>query len=195
MTEAMIFVEGVADKKFIEDILKHLNYSLKDSIKIQQTGGKDGIEEGAIITTLQRITFSGGINYIIFDADDDYVKRKKEIDDALKGKDIKYEVFLFPNNKDAGNLETLLSELTLTEHQSILDCFEAYQDCINKSSKDYRVPILKTKIYAYVDTLLTKKEAKDGMAQETKRNYLNPNHWDLDVPALQPLKDFLFAIT
>ena len=49
--------------------------------------------------------------------------------------------------------------------------------------------LLKTKIYAYVDTLLSKRD--EDFAKEDKRDYLNTDHWNLSHDYLNPLESFL----
>ena len=61
-------------------------------------------------------TIQGGTNLILFDADTvlnsgGFDKRKAELEQKLKDLDINAKLFLFPNNKDDGDFESLLEEL------------------------------------------------------------------------------------
>ncbi|GAA7533919.1 hypothetical protein JP0015_03570 [Helicobacter pylori] len=93
---------------------------------------------------------------IIFDADKDYESNKKEILKIVsKTKQIisEEQIFLFPNNQDDGDLETLLLEIA-NHKEFINNCFESYLDCIKK--KEHYKPIKnirKNMLYAYLEAL------------------------------------------
>src|SRR5690242_3572634 len=104
--QVQIFVEGIADKKFLEDYLKYLEISncLVSVIGDKNnSGGKDKIVLS--IPIFQENYIKGIKNVIIFDADE----ISKTIEDFANYDFIKsYEidVFLFPNDKIDGDLET-----------------------------------------------------------------------------------------
>ncbi len=147
---------------------------------------------------------------IIFDAD---IKKENQESDAgfdnklkhirekfkEKGIDFpKEQIFLFPNNQDDGDLETLLLEIA--KHDEFLKCFEGYLECIK--SKEHYKPIKnirKSKWYAYLEALglenLTKIDIFDN---ESKiKNKHEENHRklkemvDFNSESLIPLKIFL----
>ena len=67
---------------------------------------------------------------IVSDADSDFEASKQAVTKAIKDSKIdkdKFSIFLTPNNKDIGNLETLL--LSSLEKEAIpqLQCFQAYK--------------------------------------------------------------------
>jgi hypothetical protein len=82
------------------------------------------------------------------------------------------------------------------------DCYTDYETCL-KGVKDgngesiYNVPCLKGKMYAYAEAQtiydIQQKQRIPLINRTSKGNWLfdNPNYWDLDVDALQSLKDFL----
>ena len=56
------------------------------------------------------------------------------------------------------------------------------------------MPVIKSKVFAYLDALLpskNKKNDKYDLIQEKNRNYRNIQHWDLQYEYLNPLKEFL----
>ena len=52
-------------------------------------------------------------------------------------------------------------------------------------------PAKKTKIYAYLETLLGKSRSQKELIKEKNRKYENPQHWNLDSEYLEPLKEFI----
>ena len=95
------------------------------------------------------------------------------------------DIFLFPNNKDNGNLENLL--INIAVRKEIIDCFDNYIKCI-KSLENTNMPINKSKIYAYLDSI---KGYDKNKIKEEKRDYLNKEIWDISNDFLIPLKEFL----
>lgn len=188
MGKIKFFVEGVADEKFIADLLIHLKRtsSIIDFVKI------NGCTKELVNNVKPQFTANtdnGGTNILIFDADSNYTETENRLLKIKEDLGIDFEMFLFPNNKDLGNLETLLEKIINPNHYSIFECFESYQICLDKMQNGYKVPATKTKIFAYLDALLPKKD--EAMAKEDKRNYNNSEHWDLDNPYLKNLKEFL----
>ncbi len=90
---------------------------------------------------------------IIFDTNKDYESNKKEILKVVsktKQTISEEQIFLFPNNQDDGDLETLLLEIA--KHDEFLKCFEGYLECIK--SKEHYKPIKnirKNMLYAYLE--------------------------------------------
>ena len=100
--------------------------------------------------------------------------------------------FLMPNDQDSGDLETLLERISVAEHRTLHDCFEEYERCLQTRNeyRSYRIPnnkVRKATIYAYC-------EALDIETNEIKRDYCDPQHWDLNAPAIVPLKQFLATL-
>ncbi|MCQ2950914.1 hypothetical protein JT182_05910 [Helicobacter pylori] len=144
---------------------------------------------------------------IIFDAD---IKKENQESDAgfdnklkhirekfkEKGIDFpKEQIFLFPNNQDDGDLETLLLEIA--KHDEFLKCFEGYLECIK--SKEHYKPIKnirKSKWYAYLEALglenLDIFDSKGKIKEKHKEEYEKLKEViDFSLNSLIPLKDFL----
>lgn len=78
------------------------------------------------------------------------VSNKKEILSKTQQKITEEQIFLFPNNQDDGDLETLLLEIA--KHDEFLKCFERYLECLK--SKEHHGPIKnirKNMLYAYLE--------------------------------------------
>lgn len=184
--KVQFFVEGKADKKFLEDMLL-LYWGDNSFAEVKSAGGITELFKSP--AAYKSNSHKGGINLVFADADTNFATQFETLI-ANKSDDLKFELFLFPDNKGNGNLETLLEQLINPKHESIFKCFKAYQDCLKASNQNYRVPALKTKIYSYVDTLVPLNQ--EELAKELNRNYLNTEHWHIENnPAIEPLRQFL----
>ena len=98
----VIFVEGIADIKFIKDFVKHHFKIELVKEDIIDSGGWTNIksqkENGEMIRNkMTSNTDNGGINLVIFDADSDYTARKKEITEWGTNNGLIFDLFLFPS--------------------------------------------------------------------------------------------------
>ncbi|RKV48305.1 DUF3226 domain-containing protein [Helicobacter pylori] len=212
--EILIFVEGSSDRFFLEIYLLYLYFQEKFPIKnfkVQNVDGKDNLSKRLLEIEKYDKTL------IIFDADKDYESNKKEILKVVsktKQTISEEQIFLFPNNRDDGDLETLL--LKIAKHDEFLKCFEGYLECIK--SKEHYKPIKnirKNMLYAYLEALGLEKffqytwdtekknnkkkliiDDKDGDEIEIKDQYKGDYEelkkvLDLNSKSLIPLKNFL----
>lgn len=186
----LIFVEGKDDKDFIESYLEYLQpNNMIDEFSIQISGGKDKIQSIKEIEKHDRIK-------IIFDADNDFEKAKKNIEDRItktfqNNTLKKCEIFLFPNNdkenKGRGQtLEYLLNNIIRTEekYQHVLNCLSSYEQCIKSlldNNEDITPLQLKAKVHAY----------KLAFGFDKKKRFKLSDIFDFDHEYLKPLKDFL----
>ena len=180
-----IYVEGKADQRFIEDYLIHIGKIVPKSTVNQCNG--NGLTE-PLAAKIKEEHKAGNKIIIIFDADSNRLTSLSNIQrklPSLSGADI----FLFPNNHDTGTLENLLLKLIPTPKSDILNCFESLIQCfrgtISAKNNELTLPDNKIKLYTYTSIHTGEK------ANETARNYLNPNLWDLNNSYLDPLKTFL----
>ncbi|EMH06069.1 hypothetical protein HMPREF1407_00428 [Helicobacter pylori GAM244Ai] len=202
--EILIFVESSRDKVFLEVYLYFLgNFPIKN-FKVKNIKGKDNLSKRLLEIEKYDKTL------IIFDAD---IKKESQESDAgfdnklkhirekfqEKGIDFpKEQIFLFPNNQDDGDLETLL--LKIAKHDEFLKCFEGYLECI-KSKERYKPikDIRKSKWYAYLEALcLTDLYTKDvfdskgKIKEKYKEEYEKLKEAiDFNSNSLIPLRDFL----
>ncbi len=202
-----IIVEGIADKRFIDCYLQYLSQQdarivyTKDVInhilpvdgweKLKADDGQS--QRNAMLDCTAR----GGINLIVFDADNDVVNRRNEIQEILDNYKLNAEIFLFPNDKDRGALEDLLEGLINPANQCIFDCWERYENDLQHQYIAWKVPhqptipAKKTKIYGYLEALLGESNSQKKLIKESERKYLNTNHWRLNNPAITELSNFL----
>jgi hypothetical protein len=197
MSNIKIFVEGIADKKFLSDYIQHIlpEFEVIDKKTIIACGGWTNIynerndAEETIRKSLIKNTNDDGVNLVIFDADKDFDCRKKEIEKWKADFNLSFELFLFPNNKDNGTLENLLEKLIPEKNRSVLDCWEGYEKCLK--TKKLTSPAKKTKIYAYLEALVGESRSEKVKIKEKERDYGNIDHWNLDAEYLNSLKEFL----
>ncbi|EJC13502.1 hypothetical protein HPHPP16_0357 [Helicobacter pylori Hp P-16] len=198
--EILIFVEGPSDRLFLEIYLLYLYFQEKFPIKnfkVQNIKGKDNLSKRLLEIEKYDKTL------IIFDADKDYESNKKEILKVVsktKQTISEEQIFLFPNNQDDGDLETLLLEIA--RHDEFLKCFERYLECI-KNKEHYKPikDIRKNMLYAYLEALglenLTKTnidvfDSKGKIKEKHKEEYEKLKEAiDFNSNSLIPLKNFL----
>ncbi|WQS28385.1 hypothetical protein KVE05_05380 [Helicobacter pylori] len=167
--EILIFVEGPSDRLFLEVYLLYLYFQEKFPIKnfkVQNVDGKNNLSKR--LREIEKYDKT----LIIFDADKNYEGNKKEILKVVSKTQqtiSEEQIFLFPNNQDDGDLETLL--LKIAKHEEFINCFESYLDCIKK--KEHYKPIKdirKSKWYAYLEVLGLEKFFQYTWDTEKKNN-------------------------
>ncbi|WP_100998277.1 DUF3226 domain-containing protein [Helicobacter pylori] len=167
--EILIFVEGPSDKVFLEVYLYFLEDLPIKNFKVKDVKGKDNLSKRLLEIEKYDKTL------IIFDADKDYKSNKKEILKVVsktKQTISEEQIFLFPNNQDDGDLETLLLEIA--KHDEFLKCFEGYLECIK--SKEYYKPIKnirKNMLYAYLEVFELQKFFQYKWDTNNKKNEEN----------------------
>ena len=203
MKRFQIIVEGDADKKFFEDYYHHVfgEKAPKGSIthpgKDGDTGGYQKLKSEDAIGVMRQNTDMGGINLVIFDADEDTESRRAELLAIKEEIGVEFELFLLPNNKDVGALEDLLENIINPNNQPVMVCWQTYEEKLrevripSKTPPTLTIPAKKTKIYAYLETLLGKSRSQKKLIKDANRNYKNTQHWNLDAEYLEPLKEFL----
>ncbi len=212
--KTLIYTEGKSDKNFLSwclDVWKNDDHFDQAHFDIIHVEGKDKLFSDEFCERIENILKNKNQEYrqvcIIFDAD---IKKENQESDAgfdnklkhirekfkEKGTDFpKEQIFLFPNNQDDGDLETLLLEIA--KHDEFLKCFEGYLECIK--SKEHYKPIKnirKSKWYAYLEALglenLDIFDSKGKIKEKHKEEYEKLKEViDFSLNSLIPLKDFL----
>lgn len=184
-----IFVEGSSDYKFIKDIIK-FKFDIEIlEMDITKTNGDGGIKTSG--NNLRENNIDGRTNLIIFDADKGIKEKSEEIEKLLEVYKVRYELFLFPNNKYKGCLEDILLQIVNPKHDQIFKCFDGYGDCLESGRIKYYKPNKKSKVHAYLDALHENTSKEKKKIRFSYRDYLNADHWDLNHECLLPLYDFL----
>lgn len=204
MRRFLMIVEGDADKKFFKDYYHHLfqekapeNSIIYPKDSDHDTGGKDKLKSEETLQALRQNTNQGGVNLVVFDADSDCEARRKELLAIKQVFGVEFELFLLPNDRDAGALEDLLEQIINPDNQPVMDCWQTYEGELEKvriptkTPPTLTIPAKKTKIYAYLETLLGKTRSQKKLIKDSYRNYENTQHWNLDAEYLGALKCFL----
>ncbi|MBT0821662.1 DUF3226 domain-containing protein [Campylobacter lari] len=178
-----IFVEGKHDKEFLEQYLNFLKLPNANIIPC----GKNHLDEDAI-SKMEEAKDNNEKILLIFDTDKNFnstlERIKKESKDLLQDENI----FLFPNNFENGELETLL--FAIAKEAQICQCFENYKKCIEKLNPQYSKNIHKKSArFAYFEALGFFPSNDEKAKKARKNSYAEI--FDFNHIALEPLKDFL----
>ena len=189
MTDPLIFVEGKHDRHFVNSMIELWFPGHNINLNIQICNGNiiQKKEKKKVENHFQK---GNKTIIIIFDADTNFGDVQNKINAFqqsldISNSDFQLKSYLFPNNQDNGNLETLLERMFHSEHKSILDCFQKYETCLEAQNKGYTNPTQKSKIYAYLEA--------QNQVKEEKRDYKNEkkNSWNLEHKDLMKFKEFL----
>jgi len=190
-----ILVEGNDDESLIKFLLKQIGIT-EDLYEIIQNGSH-GIN-GNKVNILKEAIAQGKNLIIINDANSNFTTRNQELEnDVKKYSLLSAKIFLIPNNKDNGELETLLLECVNDENNTIFHCFDGFNKCLKDDKSGIVIsPLeLKDKIYNYVDVQLNENEKKDRNKKKNsyyfEGNAKSKKIWNFDAPYLNPLKEFL----
>ena len=95
-----------------------------------------------------------------------------------------------PNHGDDGAIEDLLLSIINPEYAEVLNCFDNYVTCLEKSEKKYQSPIIKSKYFAYLDAFPKSNKEEERMKKgDVFRESLK--YWNMESKNLDPMKEFL----
>ncbi len=179
-----VFVEGKDDKRFLKCFLRHIELS---GVQVERIGG--GVSYLCHASPqIRKAHDSGQRIAVILDANSDSVTRREQFNCVKEKNDLPVErLFLVPNDKEPGHLETLLEAVAVSGHRAIYGCLDAYEKCLTAHCESYLGPQPKGRIYAYC-------EANGIEPREVKRCYDDTLYWNLDSPDLEPLRNFLESL-
>jgi hypothetical protein len=192
-----IFVEGLADARFLKQYVKHVFGEDIDDERLVILKGWDNLRSEASVARMRSMSANGGVNLVIVDADKDLQARKNEIENWQQSNGVEFVLFLMPNNEDTGALEDLLENIINPNNSPIFDCWEHYEQELvqleipGRTPPPLTTPAKKTKIYGYLEALLFETKSQKELIKEVNRNYENAQHWNLDAEYLGALKGFL----
>lgn len=214
MRKFLIFVEGKADVSFIRDFIifhiKGLKFEIekrKKKVIANSVNGKNFIVkiiEGGGYTVVKdaKSLFESNIKkgyeiLVIQDADNPQkqdggvLNRMRYLNNVKKESGISFKTFLFPNDIDDGDLETLLLKI-VNEKQfdKYFDCHNKYADCSKVIAPEYSKELIEDKnvVFNYFRTYYGMKNAKE------ENRVFNGEYWNFTSKELEPLKLFLDII-
>lgn len=192
-----LYVEGIADVVFFKQYIQHCFGIAVPNERIVNLEGWTNVKGISALQRMRSTTDNGGVNLVILDADTNIESRRNDVLAWKQQNGVDFELFLLPNNKDAGALEDLLENIINPNNQPIFDCWEHYEqelvqlDIPGRTPPPLTTPAKKTKIYGYLEALLGETRSQKELIKEVNRNYKTPQHWNLDTEYLYPLKEFL----
>ena len=200
MKKFKLFVEGIADKTFFQQYINYVFNIVIPEQDIITTGGWQGLQTNTIKNQIQKNTAEGGMNIVLFDADDDVEKRRRDIEEIRKNSGMSFDLFLMPDNRSQGALENLLEQIINPSNQCVMDCWHRYENDLSKQIISWKeppeptAPSIKSMIYGYLEVLLGSSKSQKEKIKERNRDYTNKNHWTLKSEKLLPLKSLLSTL-
>lgn len=180
---------------FFEQYYRHLFGKPAPKGFVFKTDGKDNLPKFA--NQMRTMSANGGINLVVFDADDDIEARRQELLAIKEQFGVEFELFLLPNDKEAGALEDMLENIINPNNKPIFECWEGYEkelvklDIPGRTPPPLTTPAKKTKIYGYLEAYHGETKREKELIKEANRNYTDPRLWNLDAEYLGALKGFL----
>ena len=175
---------------FLTTFLEQLGiYS--SSYTIMPLDGKDNLKNARNLFIQN--TLEDGLNLIIFDADTSdnlggYCQRKEYLEGLLNELGIEAEIFLFPNNADDGDFETLLEGTARRDSfRRFFDCFKDYELCLGD---EYIHPNRKGKLHTYITSMKLSNSQRKKIGSGSWL-FDEEKYWNLHADVLSPLADFL----
>ncbi|MGI4834458.1 MAG: DUF3226 domain-containing protein [Janthinobacterium lividum] len=213
-----IFVEGTDDHDLVMVLVKQLRGTLPhptikntregqmvttylvveatgDIIFISSTGGWKNLGPKQSFS-IRQSRDTGGKTLIVFDADDDPLTRAATLRQQVATDDPDPVLYLFPGPDQAGELENLLFQLVPTVHQSVMDCYDGYEQCLQQlvdaGGVYYNTSSKKRRVYDYVNVMPLEGEQWERHHRKGgQKIFENAAIWNLNSPAIQPLRNFL----
>lgn len=197
-----IFIEAKNDKTPEHYFLKTIIATFFPGIEIKFIfmDGIGNLYNETIVNQINLAQENGEQVIVLADADTTakgygYAKRQKEINDGMAAHALSFPYFLYPNNRDDGDVEVLMENAARRNlHSTFFDCFEDYEKCVsgmkNESGEPrYNVPNLKGKLHTY---MAAQKLPRKLCKRFGSGDWLfdNKDYWNLEADALQPLKKF-----
>ena len=84
---------------------------------------------------MNKTSDNGGVNLVVFDADDDVDSRRSELLSWKEEHGVDFELFLLPDNHNPGELGDLLESIINPENKPVLDCWNPDFDIFFNSGK------------------------------------------------------------
>jgi len=213
-----IFVEGTDDHDLVLVLVKELRSTTRHPTKkntregqrvttyLQVGGSNDEILISSIggwhklgadqAFSIQQAADSGGKTLVVFDADEAPAQRAEVLKQAIAACEPAPAIFLLPGSEQVGELEDLLLQLVQPQHQAVMTCYDGYEQCLqgllSNEQLYYNTPSKKRRLYDYVNVMpLQGDQWERHHKKGGQKIFENMDIWDLNAPAIQPLRDFL----
>jgi len=192
-----IFVEGQTDQAFIQFVLeKQFEIKLTDKqVKnaVISCEGWTNIAKQAFLLDERRVR-NNGKNIVIFDADrkgnnGGFKKRKEELEQIANKLNVKFDIFLFPDDESDGDLESFYSSCFKSEKAFFKDCWDKMYSCLDENKKELNLKFPKSSemVFSYVD-LFEAYKSEEYKNTKSKRSYFDENLWEFDFEKNEYLK-------
>ena len=202
-----IYIEGknkkVPESEFLHAILDQIGVS-NEKYEFVHTNGYTSLLDaanGVNVEIMRANSDSGGKNLVVFDADTatnsgGFEKRQKELLEKGKALGLNFELFLWPDNRNDGDVEVLMESIARKDlYPEFFDCFSKYEHCISQRKNDkgepfYTTPNRKGKLHSYFNSLPISNTKKSKFGSSIWR-WTDASIWNLDADSLRPIKEFL----
>ena len=198
-----IFVEAQKEEtsecNFLHALFaKHFPTAEIDLIKMK---GVDNLFNESIMNQIRIAAVDGDNVMVLLDADSPekgwgFEKRQKDVVDKMNENSLSFPFFLYPNNRDNGDVEVLMESIARKDlHPDWWGCFEDYEMCVKgvhdeKGNTRYNIPDRKAKLHTYIRSQKLSCKERNTLGSG---NWLfdDDRFWNIKGEALNPLLDFL----
>lgn len=198
-----IFIEAGHQKTSEYNFLKTIlvkNFPGKN-VEIICMNGVANLFSEAILNMIRQAADDSDKVLVIVDADFPnknwgFAKRKQDVMEQMKAKNVFFPFFIYPNNHDDGDVETLMESLARKDlHKDWWGCFEDYETCVGGAKDEegnpkYNLPNRKAKLHTYISSQSLSKKQRDKIGVGSWL-FDDVNYWDLSREELKPLISFL----
>jgi len=206
-----LLVEGITDVALVKyicvksdivekfnDFKENKNHYVFNNLVIVNLEGQNRLKfELAFLKTEEKNISKIGI---LQDADNNFQESFNAIKLEVENSHIepsKIFCFLTPNNKDLGDLETLLLSTLDKENIPQLKCFQTYKDCLDEHIDITTKAMDKAELHAYTMFAKDGKKIytpKDSFMYKPNKRYNDTGLWDLSKDEFRPLIEFVKSI-
>ena len=202
-----IYIEGknkkVPESEFLRAILDQIGIPA-ERYEFVHTNGYTSLLDaanGVNVEIMRANSDSGGKNLVVFDADTifnngGFEKRQKELLERGRALGLSFELFLWPDNRNDGDVEVLMESIARKDlYPEFFDCFSKYEHCISQRKNEkgepfYTTPNRKGKLHTYFNSLPISNTKKSKFGSGVWL-WADASIWDLDAESLLPIKEFL----
>ena len=151
-----IYIEGknkkVPESEFLRAILNHIGIPDEKYVFVHTNGYTSLLDaaNGVNVEIMRANSDSGGKNLVVFDADTTlnnggFGKRQKELLEKGKALGLSFELFLWPDNGNDGDVEVLMESIARKDlYPEFFDCFSKYEHCISQRKNEKGEPFYTT---------------------------------------------------